>query len=411
MMSSSSTFAPHQSSPLARATFPLKDPKTPPCTPRNTARLWDEYEKRAIENAKRRETTFSSTPLRVPESQRFSSGTVLDIIKSYDPYSSPRAPVSSPVSSIAASPQFDFGFSNSSHQKSISDLISSTTVAICKTCKQSIPSASGICGKCKRTIVLDSKSGETTPPLNPSCRNFASTDLLKLHKESASGTTTPTSSSPKRKSQRPTSNQLNELPIHLSSLDPLPPLNPPCSTENPRSRNPSLTDPNEPFLRLQITRKPVPRTHPSSPTTPPSTSHSHTSSPHTRPSSLVNITTPPQDTDYSRHVSATPSELSILYPYISGATTTPPGVSRANYNLQNTMSAWDDWDSDEEEEKVRLVDYWRGRKWRGSRGSLGGTASAGGRRDSAGKEEPGKGEGKKKRGFIRVMSCGCADKE
>lgn len=94
-----------------------------------------------------------------------------------------------------------------------------------------------------------------------------------------------------------------------------------------------------------------------------------------------------------------------MAPYMSNATASPPSVSRASYNLQNQMSAWD-WDSDDEEEKAGLVRYWRGRKWRGSRGSLGGTSG----RDSVAKEESAKEESKRKRrGFVRVISCGCVE--
>ncbi|KAF2109261.1 hypothetical protein BDV96DRAFT_615927 [Lophiotrema nucula] len=386
----STTFAPHESSPLARATSPFKDPRTPPpCTPRKAANIWDEYERRALENAKRRDTTLASSPLPAPHSSRFSSGTVLDIIKRCDPQVSPRVPALIPSSSSAAgSPQLDMEFS---------------TVAICKTCKQAITSASGICEKCKKTIVIP-PPGEATPPLSPSCRNFGTTDLPKLGKKSASGRSTPTSVSLKRRSKRSSSdNHNNDPPIRLSSLKPPPPIDTSFATSEPaRSRKSSLSDPNEPFLRLQIARKPipVPRAFPSSPTTPPSTSHSRTSRHSTRPSSLANITTPPQCTKYansSRHVSATPSELSTLYPYRTSSTATPPSVGSASYSLQNTTSAWDDWESDEEE-KAGLV----------GRGSLGGAST---RRDSSGKEGSGSDEGKKmkRRGFVRVISCGCSE--
>lgn len=68
------------------------------------------------------------------------------------------------------------------------------------------------------------------------------------------------------------------------------------------------------------------------------------------------------------------------------------------------MSAWDDWDSEEEEENAGLVKYWRGRKWRSSRGSLGGSGA--GRRESVGNEEVDQlgsagGSGRKRRGFMR----------
>lgn len=85
-------------------------------------------------------------------------------------------------------------------------------------------------------------------------------------------------------------------------------------------------------------------------------------------------------------------------------------MCRASYQLQNTTSAWEDSDS-EDEEKVGLVRYWRGRRWRGSRGSLGGQSTQA-RRDSATNEDDVKkadasASGKKRRGFVRVISCGC----
>lgn len=73
------------------------------------------------------------------------------------------------------------------------------------------------------------------------------------------------------------------------------------------------------------------------------------------------------------------------------------------------MSAWEDSDS-EDEEKTGLVKYWRAKRWRGSRGSLGGQPGQV-RRDSVSAEEEAKkvetANGKKRRGFVRVFSCGC----
>ncbi|KAF2643290.1 hypothetical protein P280DRAFT_505448 [Massarina eburnea CBS 473.64] len=349
------TFDRNQSSYLTRTMSPLDDSRSPPCTPRSTAKL----------------------------STRFSSDTVLGIIKSYDPHSSPRVPCPSPP--VGVSPRFDFGF-NSSHK--VADSTSDAAVAICRTCQQPIPSSPGVCERCKQTIILPSPSGVNTPASSP----------------------------PKWKTHRPssTSVQLVDPPIRLSSLRPPPKPrtdSPRSSHEGSRSRKASLTDPNEPFLRLQISRKPdpLPTTHPSTPTTPPSTSHArpfsptNSSTPLTRIATIANMTTARPST---RHTSATPSELSTMYPDVaSSATTSPPSVSRASYQLQHTTSAWDDWDSEEEEEKS-LVKYWRGRRWRSSRGSLGGQGSGGSRRDSEGKDE-----GKKRRvgGFVRVISCGCAE--
>lgn len=55
---------------------------------------------------------------------------------------------------------------------------------------------------------------------------------------------------------------------------------------------------------------------------------------------------------YTRQNSATPSEYAPLAP------TSPSSLHLVNHTLQNTISAWDDWDSDDEE-KVRLVDKWK----------------------------------------------------
>ncbi|KAF1951684.1 hypothetical protein CC80DRAFT_573734, partial [Byssothecium circinans] len=423
------TITPNQSSPLGRTMSPFKAPRPPPCTPANTAKLWDEYERRAVENARRRETTCSTSTRQT----RFSSDTVLGIIKSYDPHSSPRIPCPSP--SAAASPPFDFGFSN---PRKTNDTTSGATVATCKICKQPIPSSPGVCEACKKTIILPSLSGESTPPLTPACRNFASTDLPQLEKVSSSAVTTPTSSPPKRQYRRcsSTSAQLVDPPIRLSSLLPPPPptRTPAARRESPRSsvedaprpRKTSLTDPNEPFLRLQIPRKPVtaplPATHqPSTPSTPPPPP---SSTPHSKPPplalSLAN--TPPTTRPPTRHTSATPSELSTLYPYLASPTTStasPPSLARTSYQLQHTTSAWDEWDSDEEEEKAGLVRYWRGRRWRGSRGSrgsLGGGSAKGAGGGAGGGTGTGSmnvgdggegGVGRKRRGFVRVLSCGC----
>jgi hypothetical protein len=61
---------------------------------------------------------------------------------------------------------------------------------------------------------------------------------------------------------------------------------------------------------------------------------------------------------YTRHNSATPSEYSQVHHYAPVAPTSPPSLHYVNHGLQNTTSAWDDWDSDGEE-KVRLVDKWK----------------------------------------------------
>ena len=62
----------------------------------------------------------------------------------------------------------------------------------------------------------------------------------------------------------------------------------------------------------------------------------------------------------THHNSTTPSELSQIQHYtsVSTAPTLSPSLHRVSNALQNTTSAWDDWDSDGEE-KVRLVGYWK----------------------------------------------------
>jgi hypothetical protein len=330
------TFAPHQPSPLARTDLPFKDPRTPPSTPGKTAELWDEYERRAVENARRREC--SSQALSPPRS------------------SASDLPRTSASVIASARSSFDFKF------RSRATASFSTTVAICKTCKKPIPYASGICEPCKKTIILSPTSGEPAPPLTQSARNFASADLQELHRKlSQVESTNPKATSPKRKSFCPMPTQMLDPPIRLSSLRPPPGQE--VHIEPSRTRKTSLTDPNEPFLRLQIAPTTyMPRgagvSHPTSPTypptTPPSTSHSRTS---TRPSSLGNTVSPLSPAvhipthAYPRHNSATPSELSSLYPYTSRSAS----INTTGYGLQQATSAWDDWDSDDDGEKAGLV--------------------------------------------------------
>jgi hypothetical protein len=325
-------FSPHQPSPLARTTSPFEDPRTPPSTLGTTAKLWDEYEKKAIENAKRREQdSQSSRPKR---------------------YSATELSRNSATVIASARSSFDFKF------RSRATASASTTVAICKTCKHPIGYSSGICEPCKKTIVLSPSSGDSTPPLSP--RSIGSGDSQELHhalyREEYTNLKV---TSPKRRSFCPMPTQILDPPIRLSSLRPPPGQEP--TLEANRTRKVSLTDPNEPFLRLQIaptTYKPRTGSHPTSPTypptTPPSTSHSRTS---TRPSSLANTVSPPSPAvhipthPYGRHNSATPSEFSSLYPHTSRTTS----VNTTGYGLQHATSAWDDWDSDEEGEKAGLV--------------------------------------------------------
>jgi hypothetical protein len=251
----------------------------------------------------------------------------------------------------------------------------------------------------------------------------------------------PKATSPKCRSFCPLPTQLFDPPIRLSSL------RPPLGKEPAqpaRSRNVSLTDPNEPFLRIQIAPTASSRSAsiPSTPTYPPTTTTPSTtqSRSSTRPSSISNIIAPLSPVavhipthPYARHNSATPSDMSTLIPCASITTTSRPSVGSTAYSVNHTTSAWDDWDSDEEGEKAGLVGYWRGiGKGQGRKGSSDSKISfesMSAKLSSAREEERKKSReqlrgskekeqrprssesenGKKKkgpRGFVRVISCG-----
>jgi hypothetical protein len=406
-------FAQQPSSPVTRTISPFKHPRPPPSMPGQTANVWNKYERRAVENVRRREGCLQSL-----QSQRCSASTI---------------PRTSTATTASAQPSFDFKFRG--RQKASS----STASTFCKTCQQLITYTSGICEPCKKTIIMSSSTGATAPQSKPSAQTIPSQPnqdpyTLSLREEVIS----PKATSPKRRHFCPLPTQLIDPPIRLSSLRPPPTQN--SVLELNRGRKTSLTDPNEPFLRLQIaqTRNSHSSSHPTSPTypptTPPSTSRSRSS---TRPASLattvaalspvaVHIPTHP----YARHNSVTPSELSTLYPCASATTTSRPSVSSTAYGVNQTASVWDDWDSDEEEEKAGLVGYLREigkvrvKKERSdSKTSLDSVSaklssareeerkkSREQRRASQEKEQRPKssGSGKKRRpsGFVRVISCG-----
>ena len=331
------THNPTRPSPVPRKASPFKDPRPAPCTPAKTARAWDAYEKQARQNARRRDQAS-----RVSQPQRNST--------------SSDAGKGSRSSSSTARSSYDFKFRNV-------PIATSTAVATCKSCKQPITYASGICERCKKTIILPALAGESTPPLNPAVRNFASTDLHLLEKStSQEEPDTRPSSSSKRKGCPPAL-QLTTPPVRRDSLRP-PPHTQDLMEAN-RSRKTSLTDPNEPFLRLQYAHQYVPNTYsiPTTPTypstSPPSTVPSRVS---TRPSSFAQMTSPlTQDAmmpSYTRQNSATPSELSHAHHYAPVPPDSTSPLQCVDNGLQNTTSAWDDWDSDGEE-KVRLVGYWK----------------------------------------------------
>ena len=361
MASSTTTHPSSQAPPLTRTLSPFKNPRPPPCTPAKTAKLWEDYERIALENAKKRERNAKTA-----QSLRNSASDMANNFR---------------CSASTSRSSFDFKYRTAPAPAS--------TATICKSCKQHIHYTSGICERCKRTIILPSSAGESTPPLSPAARNFASTDLSQLEKTAsredyfndndndAAAPLTP----PKRKpapTGPPPTLYLSNPPIRLSSLQPPPPLL--DANDATRTRKVSLTDPNEPFLRLQITHLPPhhPTTHPHThttpsipttptypPTTPPSAPRSSAS---TRPSSYALAS--PLSSAYPRHNSVTPSELSTLFPYASTASTTTcggaPSLHRVSNALQNTTSAWDDWDSEGEgEERVRLIGYGYWKRGRG----------------------------------------------
>lgn len=338
MASSVMAHNPTQPSVFVRKASPFKDPRPAPCTPAKTARAWDEYEKQARQNAKRRDrASQASQPKRDSAASDAGKG--------------------SRSSSSTARSSYDFKFRNVS--------IATSAVATCKSCMQPITYSSGICERCKRTIILASPTGESTPPLTPSARNFASTDLHLLEKHtSLEDSRSQSSNLPKRRGNLPNL-QFTNPPIRLDSLRPPPEVK--DFVEPNRSRKASLTDPNEPFLRLQYAHQYAPNTYsiPSTPTypptSPPSTVPSRVS---TRPSSFAQMTSPLTQhavlPSFVRQNSGTPSELSHLQHYapVPVGSTSPPSLHNVNSALQNTTSAWDDWDSDGEE-KVRLVGYWK----------------------------------------------------
>ncbi|KAF1933948.1 uncharacterized protein M421DRAFT_414996 [Didymella exigua CBS 183.55] len=324
-------------SPLSRKLSPFKDPRPAPCTPAKTAKAWDEYEKQARQNARRRDrASQSSQPQRNSASSDVGKG--------------------SRSSSSTARSSYDFKFRNA-------PIVTSKAVATCKSCKRPITYSSGVCGRCTKTIILPSPTGESTPPLTPAARNFASTDLHLLEKATSQEDPTLRPPSLSKRKDCPPALQFTNPPIRLDSL------RPPPSThdlmEANRSRKASLTDPNEPFLRLQYAQQIAPYTYsiPSTPTypptSPPSTIPSRVS---TRPSSFAQMTSPLTQNailpSYTRQTSATPSEYSQVHHYAPLAASSPPSLHQVNHGLQNTTSAWDDWDSDGEE-KVRLVGKWK----------------------------------------------------
>jgi hypothetical protein len=312
----------------------------------------------------------------------------------------------------------------------------STTVSVCKTCQHPIIYASGICERCIKTIVFPSAAGETTPPLSPAARNFGVTDLQELHRTSSKeDVIIPTSTSPKRASYCPLPSHLVDTSSRVSSVHSS--LDQEVTSAPMRRRKTSLTDPNEPFLRLHTAQLPYTlrsplNSPPMTPTTPPWTTQSQCS---TRRSSLANVTMLPKPCyPHARNDSGTLSEFGTIYQTVSTTTTPPASLHRFGYPLQNQTSAWDDWDSDEEAEKAG-ISSWMGRrrnKSRAGKSSIDGCESSGEetrktrkskddkaertrmevaeiarteRVNTQSKEKPRR---QKPSGFVRALSCGCS---
>ncbi|CAE7206352.1 hypothetical protein PTT_16314 [Pyrenophora teres f. teres 0-1] len=330
--------SPIQPVPLTRIPSAFKDPRPPPSTPSKTAQLWDEYERQAVEKAREREMHTQTSQVLLP--------TVPKTRK--------------------ARPQLDRSTSRSSFDfrfRRAHAATPSTTVSICKTCQHPIIYASGICELCIRTIVLPAP-GEATPPISPATRNFPTSDPQPFHTiSSGEEAIVPIPISPRRASFCPLPPHMAELPMRMSSLQP-PSEQQEADLDTSRQRKTSLTDPNLPILRLQIAHVPrsLPDSHPTTPTSPPWT-QSRSS---TRRSSLANVALlPTQPWPHARNDSVTLSEMSTLYPSASAGASSPPTSCRVGYPLQTTVSAWDDWDSDDD--KVGLAG-WMGRRKAKSRG-------------------------------------------
>ncbi|OCK89366.1 uncharacterized protein K441DRAFT_681184 [Cenococcum geophilum 1.58] len=439
-----SGFNPSQHSPTSptRSPLPFAESQTPPCPPKSTGQIWNEHERRALDKAKSCETSYAGSHLRTLDSQRSSSGTVLNIIKSYrgDPYT----PVSSPVPTPSPSPYLDFSFPDSL-SKNHTTLASTTNNDACSACTQP-PNL--LSAGCPSSNELPTENKEISEPhLGHAQQNPTSTHLPSLPQQRArykapalprtsSQPSTPYGQMSDLQQQQQhqqeqqachTEQGIHVYPMRSTSLGCPEPPPPPYSglqdyshhhhqgkegnrSQQPRrTRNPSLTDPNAPRMRC-FERKPLPPPPPSqqqqqqqqqqcstplSPS-PPATAAFRSGGSATPTARRVHTGTssPPSATslpDFPSPPSVSPSSRGIASP-----------VRCASYALQQTVSVWED---DDDDEKANLVDYFK-RGLRGSKSSfLGG---GGGRRES---EQvllrKGKGQGQGKGwvgGFVRVVS-------
>ncbi|KAF2132420.1 hypothetical protein P153DRAFT_275721, partial [Dothidotthia symphoricarpi CBS 119687] len=329
------TVAPQTSLPQSPPASPFKNLRAAPCTQKKTAKLWDQYEKEAVENARRRETTHGA-----PTSQRYFASDIRN-----DHFKSPSLTIAT-----SAKISFDFNFADAAISPP-----PLRTVAKCRSCRQPTMYASSDCERCNTTMTRSPPTGVITPPLSPSSRNFAWTDVPQRHRESTSDeSSTSNSASSERTLLCPPPTLRVDLPVRQSSLHP--PRSPDFNNaELDRGRKGSLTDPNEPFLRHQIAHQRAfarsPCSNPTSPTFPPA-SRPHTSHSYSPAYTFGHVNVHPMPLN-TRHIGTSTAELSAR-PHTS-ATLSP--ASRPSIVQHNTSSAWDDWNSDDEEEQIRLVGW------------------------------------------------------
>ena len=340
-----------------------------------------------------RETSYTGSHLHTLDSQRSSSGTVLDIIKSYhgDPY----APACSPVPTPSPSPYLDFDFPDSlskNHTTLASTTSSDTT---CLTCTPTPNLLSAGCLSSNEQPTEDKEISE--PHLGHAQQNPTSTHLPPLSQQRArykapalprtsSQPNTPYGqmSDPQQQQQHQQEQQACHAEQGVHAYPPPPPYNGlqdhshhhhqgkegNRSQQARRTRNPSLTDPNAPRMRC-FERKPLP------PPPPPQQQQQQCSTPLSPfPPAAAAFRSGGSATPAARRVragiSSPPSATSL--PDLPSPPSVPPSsrgiaspVRCASYALQQTVSVWED--DDDDEEKANLVDYFK-RGLRGSKSSF-----------------------------------------
>ncbi len=304
------TSTPFPSSLLAKTGTHSRDAVTA-TTAAKTAQLWDEYERIALENERRRNRTTKTLAPRHKLS--------FDLSESYGSHRR--------TTKKSSRSDSDTNF------KGLRMASSSKSLVSCRNCKQIIPFTSQTCQGCQRSDLPRARR-EDTPISGPPA-------------------TAPAVTAPSKPQEEPSrSTPIEQASHHVSTSRPQTGQQTP--TESSRSRKPSLIDPNEAFLRIQMTSPQTYnathfQTHATSPSIT-SASSLHPSAPYsrgsTRPSSFANRYS------YHRNNSATPSEMSTLYTCALTQATSPLSLSSVDYALQNIKSAWDDWDSEDENNKT-----------------------------------------------------------